>query len=82
MRKRLLTRLGPEAAEAIDEFLDLALSYDREEAPSLQGFIDQLRADEVEIKRDMDQDRDEVRIMTVHGAKGLERRSCSCPTPA
>ncbi|MGV1013736.1 MAG: double-strand break repair helicase AddA [Methyloceanibacter sp.] len=72
MRKRLLTRLGPEAAEAIDEFLDLALSYDREAAPSLQGFVDQLRLGEVEIKRDMDQDRDEVRIMTVHGAKGLQ----------
>jgi len=72
MRKRMLTRLGPEAAEAIDEFLDLALAYDREAAPSLQGFINQLRAGDVEIKRDMEQDRDEVRIMTVHGAKGLQ----------
>ncbi|HZJ12662.1 MAG TPA: 3'-5' exonuclease, partial [Methyloceanibacter sp.] len=72
MRKRMLTRLGPEAAEAIDEFLDLALAYDRDAAPSLQGFINQLRAGDVEIKRDMEQDRDEVRIMTVHGAKGLQ----------
>ena len=68
----MLTRLGPEAAEALDEFLDLALSYDREAAPSLQGFINQLRAGDVEIKRDMEQERDEVRIMTVHGAKGLQ----------
>jgi ATP-dependent helicase/nuclease subunit A len=72
MRKRTLTRLGPEAAEAIDELLDLALAYDREAAPSLQGFINQLRAGDIEIKRDMEQDRDEVRIMTVHGAKGLQ----------
>jgi ATP-dependent helicase/nuclease subunit A len=72
MRKRMLTRLGPEAAEAIDEFLDLALGYDRDAAPSLQGFINQLRAGDIEIKRDMEQDRDEVRIMTVHGAKGLQ----------
>jgi ATP-dependent helicase/nuclease subunit A len=72
MRKRMLTRLGPEAAEAIDELLDLALGYDREAAPSLQGFVNQLRAGDVEIKRDMEQDRDEVRIMTVHGAKGLQ----------
>ena len=72
MRKRLLTRLGPEAAEAIDEFLDLALAYDRDAAPSVQGFIDQLRAGDLEIKRDMEQERDEVRIMTVHGAKGLQ----------
>lgn len=72
MRERMLIRLGPEAAEAIDEFLDHALAYDREAAPSLQGFIDQLRRGDIEIKRDMDQDRDEVRIMTVHGAKGLQ----------
>jgi ATP-dependent helicase/nuclease subunit A len=72
MRKRMLTRLGPEAAEALDEFLDLALAYDRDEAPSLQGFTDQLKASDIEIKRDMEQERDEVRIMTVHGAKGLQ----------
>ena len=72
MRERMLVRLGPEAAEAIDEFLDVALAYDREAAPSLQGFVDQLRGGDVEIKRDMEQDRDEVRIMTVHGAKGLQ----------
>ncbi len=72
MRKRMLVRLGPEAAEAIDEFLDAALTYDREAAPSLQGFVNQLRAGDIEIKRDMEQDRDEVRIMTVHGAKGLQ----------
>jgi ATP-dependent helicase/nuclease subunit A len=72
LRKAMLSRLGPEAAEAIDEFLDLALGYDREAAPSLQGFINQIRAGDVEIKRDMEQGRDEVRIMTVHGAKGLQ----------
>ncbi|MEM7191578.1 MAG: 3'-5' exonuclease [Pseudomonadota bacterium] len=72
MRQRMLTRLGPEAAEAIDEFLDAALVYDREAAPSLQGFIAAMRAGDMEVKRDMDQDRDEVRIMTVHGAKGLQ----------
>lgn len=72
MRKRLLTRLGPEAADAIDEMMELALSYDGEAAPSLQGFVQQLRDGAVEIKRDMEQERDEVRIMTVHGAKGLQ----------
>ncbi|MGB6906937.1 MAG: double-strand break repair helicase AddA [Methyloceanibacter sp.] len=72
MRKRILTRLGPEAAEALDEFLDLALAYDREAAPSLQGFVNELRLTDIELKRDMEQERDEVRIMTVHGAKGLQ----------
>ncbi|MGK2922078.1 MAG: double-strand break repair helicase AddA [Methyloceanibacter sp.] len=72
MRKRMLTRLGPEAAEAIDEFLDTALAFDRDATPSLQGFVHDLRNGVIDIKRDMDQDRDEVRIMTVHGAKGLQ----------
>jgi ATP-dependent helicase/nuclease subunit A len=65
-------RLGPEAAESLDEFLDLALAFDRESPPSLQGFVNALRSTDVEIKRDMEQKRDEVRIMTVHGAKGLQ----------
>jgi ATP-dependent helicase/nuclease subunit A len=71
-RPRFLARLGPEATDALDEFLELALDYERREAPSLQGFMAWLRAAETEIKRDMEITRDEVRVMTVHGAKGLE----------
>ncbi|HEX3708589.1 MAG TPA: double-strand break repair helicase AddA [Pseudolabrys sp.] len=71
-RRKILARLGHEAADALDEFLNLALDYERGETPSLQGFLAWLRAADVEVKRDMEMDRDEVRVMTVHGAKGLE----------
>ena len=71
-RGRLLARLGPEAGDAIDEFLNLALTYDTNESPSLQGFLAWLGEGDAEIKRDLDQGRNEVRVMTVHGAKGLE----------
>ena len=71
-RKRFLARLGPEADDALDEFLNLALDYERRETPSLQGFVAWLRAAQTEVKRDMEIARDEVRVMTVHGAKGLE----------
>ncbi|MFD2183943.1 double-strand break repair helicase AddA [Rhodoplanes azumiensis] len=71
-RKKFLARLGQEANDALDEFLALALDYERRETPSLQGFVAWLRAAESEIKRDMEIRRDEVRVMTVHGAKGLE----------
>jgi len=71
-RARFYARLGPEAADALDEFLEHALIYERHEAPSLQGFVAWLRAGETQVKRDMDIARDEVRVMTVHGAKGLE----------
>ena len=71
-RAKILRRLGPEANDALDEFLNLALDYEARETPSLQGFVNWLRAAQSEVKRDMEMVRDEVRVMTVHGAKGLE----------
>jgi ATP-dependent helicase/nuclease subunit A len=71
-RAKLLARLGPEANDALDEFLNLALDYEARETPSLQGFVDWLRKAQSEVRRDMEMGRDEVRVMTVHGAKGLE----------
>jgi len=71
-RRRFLARLGPEVADALDEFLNIALDHERRETPSLQGFVAWLRTANAEIKRDMEISRDEVRVMTVHGAKGLE----------
>jgi ATP-dependent helicase/nuclease subunit A len=71
-RRRFLARLGLEANDALDEFLNLALEYERRETPSLQGFLAWLRQARAVVKRDMEIARDEVRVMTVHGAKGLE----------
>ena len=71
-RARMLRRLGHEANDALDEFLELALGYEQKAPASLQGFIAWLRAADTEVKRDMEITRDEVRVMTVHGAKGLE----------
>ncbi len=71
-RKKFLARLGPEANDALDEFLNLALDYEQRETPSLQDFLAWLRAARSEVRRDMEMARDEVRVMTVHGAKGLE----------
>jgi ATP-dependent helicase/nuclease subunit A len=71
-RAKILARLGPEANDALDEFLNLALDYETRETPSLQGLVAWLRAARSEVRRDMELARDEVRVMTVHGAKGLE----------
>jgi len=72
-RRAILERLGPEAGDPVEEFLALALTYEREHVPSLQGFLHWLVAGEIEVKRDFgERQRDEVRILTVHGAKGLE----------
>lgn len=71
-REALLRRLGPESREALDAFLANALSHQQRQAPSLQRFLQQFTADDIEIKRDKDPAGREVRVMTVHGAKGLE----------
>ncbi|WP_288050518.1 double-strand break repair helicase AddA [Acidiphilium sp.] len=71
-RARLLARLGPEAAEPLDELLATALDYGTHEAPSLQGFLAALDAAAAEVKREAEAAGDSVRLMTVHGAKGLQ----------
>ena len=71
-RRKLHARLGAQVNDPIDEFLALALAFERDHVPSLQGFLHWLDAQPAEIVRDMEQGRDEVRVMTVHGAKGLE----------
>ncbi len=84
-RRQLVERLGPEANDPIDEFLALALDYEREHVPSLQGFLRWIESGETQIKRDLEHDRPEVRVMTVHGAKGLQANIVflpdTCATP-
>ena len=71
-RKALLGRLGSEAGDAVDEFLRIALDHEQHNAPSLSAFLDAMADADLVVKRDMEAGRDEVRVMTVHGAKGLE----------
>lgn len=71
-RRRLVARLGPEAEDGIDELMTQALAYEQVEVPSLTGFLGWLGSDEIEVKRRMEAEGDRIRVMTVHGAKGLE----------
>jgi ATP-dependent helicase/nuclease subunit A len=71
-RARFVSRLGSEANDAIDALLDRALDYEEANGTSLAGFVNWFAAGEIEIRRNMEQGGGEVRVMTVHGAKGLE----------
>jgi ATP-dependent helicase/nuclease subunit A len=71
-RARLYARLGPEAADPVDELLNAALAYSRTHPPSLQGFLHWLRRSGTEVKRETEGAGALVRVMTVHGAKGLQ----------
>ncbi|MDG4878337.1 double-strand break repair helicase AddA [Mesorhizobium sp. WSM4935] len=72
LRRKMTARLGPEAGDILDEFLNFCLAEERTGLPGLESFLSTLENAGPEIKREMDQTRDEVRVMTVHAAKGLE----------
>ncbi|MFD2051774.1 double-strand break repair helicase AddA [Mesorhizobium calcicola] len=72
VRRMMIARLGPEAGDILDEFLSFCLAEERTGLPGLEAFLSTLENSGPEIKREMDQTRDEVRVMTVHAAKGLE----------
>lgn len=78
-RRRLVARLGPEANDAIDEFLRLALSFERDESPSLTAFLAMVETLDHSIKRDMESAGGAVRVMTAHAAKGLEAKIVFLP---
>lgn len=70
-RPALVTRLGPETHDILDEFLEIALTYEQTHVPSISHFLLWIRRQPLEIKRDLSSSQ-EVRIMTVHGSKGLQ----------
>jgi ATP-dependent helicase/nuclease subunit A len=71
-RHKLLSRLGEEAADGIDELLAQALAYEQVDVPGLTGFLVWMASGEVEAKRQAESEGHRIRVMTVHGAKGLE----------
>jgi ATP-dependent helicase/nuclease subunit A len=71
-RRALARRLGDEAMDPIDELLEAAASYSTRRAPTLQGFLLWLAEAASDVKRQMEAEAAEVRLMTVHAAKGLE----------
>ena len=72
MRQRLLRRLGSEAEDALDEFLNQVLAAEARGVHDLEGLAAALAGLDITVKREMEAERREVRVMTAHGAKGLE----------
>ncbi len=85
-RRAILARLGPEAGDVLDEFLNLALQHEGKTTPNLRNFVAEVESSEGTIKRDLDTGAGQVRVMTIHAAKGLESRIvflpdvCATPT--
>jgi len=71
-RRKLLARLGEEVRDPVEELLNAALGFESEATSSLQRFLDWFDRGEVEITRDPSAPQNAVRVMTVHGSKGLQ----------
>jgi ATP-dependent helicase/nuclease subunit A len=72
VRARILTRLGAEAEEVLHEFLAQVLAAERAGIADLERLVQAFASLDITVKREMEGARREVRVMTVHGAKGLE----------
>ena len=72
-RKHFIERMGMEVDDVLDEFLNLTITFEQTHTPSLEAFMSWIEQDEVIIKKEMEQgNSDTVKIMTVHGSKGLQ----------
>ena len=72
-RKKYISRMGLDVVDVLDEFLNLTINFEQTNTPTLQNFIDWINQDEVIVKKEMEQgDSNTVKIMTVHGSKGLQ----------
>lgn len=84
-RAKLTSRLGNAAIDPVEELLNQALAFQNQESASLQRFLQWFDLGDVDVKRESDDVGDEVRVMTVHGSKGLQARiviladACSDP---
>ncbi len=70
--KRLFARLGPEARDPVEELLQRALKSSAHTAATMQRFLHEIDSDAGQVKRELEAETGAVRVMTVHGAKGLE----------
>ncbi len=71
-QRAIQRRFGTDSLDALDEFLSTTLDFEQQNIPSLQKFLHLYGRQNVEIKREMEEPKNQVRIMTVHGAKGLQ----------
>ena len=62
----------PNFSKSIDAFLSISIDYEKQETPSLTGFLSWISASNFEVKRQLSSQKNQIRVMTIHGAKGLE----------
>ena len=71
-RELFTARLGTKSEEFIDLLIEMSLKYETEHVPSLTGFLEWIRSGTIDVTRQIGIENDKIRLMTIHGAKGLE----------
>lgn len=71
MRTKMIAALGNQVIDPLEEFMTICLAYERTMPGSLKHFLKYFITGNSQIKRDMEASNG-VRIVTVHGSKGLE----------
>ena len=71
IRKKFIESLGTQIIDPLEEFITICLAYERTRPGTLRHFIKWFITGNSEIKRDMDSGVG-VRIVTIHGSKGLQ----------
>ncbi len=72
-RASMIAALGNQIVEPLEEFMTICLSYERTEPGTMRDFIKWFITGASEIKRDVNNS-DGVRVITVHGSKGLQSK--------
>ena len=68
----LVARLGEEARDPIHELVNAAMAHAAAHVPGLAGFLHWFEAGDGDVKREAGGQGALVRVMTVHGSKGLQ----------
>ncbi|MDR0678259.1 MAG: UvrD-helicase domain-containing protein [Holosporaceae bacterium] len=72
VREKFIDRLGEKCLDILNEFLEMVMNYEKDNNPSLQSFLEWFRSLNHEVKREPVIAGNAVRLMTVHGSKGLQ----------
>jgi ATP-dependent helicase/nuclease subunit A len=73
LHERILARFGPQAEDILHKFQLFINTHENNYSSSLLSLIYRINSEKNEIKKDLDiQQLDQVRIMTIHAAKGLQ----------
>lgn len=78
-RSNFLSRIGMHIDEVLDEFINVCLEFEETNEPSLISFLHWFQNAKIEIKKEINNEAEEIKIMTIHASKGLQAKFIILP---